>query len=106
MPLTIVLVTILKPNHFFKIAKVRGPEGHSYRLATCGQGKKLSEVARAMGENQQAISALAKMFRATRTVNDLPRTGRPRETTEREDLIIIATAMENSFFSDNNLKSI
>ena len=62
-------------------------------------GKKQSEVAWEMGVSQQAISALAKKFRATGIVKDLPRPGRPRAPTmEQEDRRIIATAKENQFF--------
>ena len=102
MPITIVLVTILKPNHFFKNGPSHPRLNEVQRSIAIGQlqaGKKQIEVARAMGVSQQAISALAKKFRATGIVKDLPRPGRPRVTTEREDRSIIATARENPFFS-------
>ena len=109
MPITIALVTILKPNHFSKwpksepdLMRSRGP----YLSVSYKQGNKQDEVARATGVSQQAISALSKKFRATRVVKDSPRPGCPRVMTEREDRIIIAIARENLFFSGNNLNSI
>ena len=109
MPITISIGDDIETKSFFKMAQVRARLNEVQRAIAIGQlqaGKKQIEVARAMGVSQQAISALAKKFRATGIVKDLPRPGRPRVTTEREDRSIIATARENPFFSGKNLISI
>ena len=46
-------------------------------------------VARRLGCSQPAISNLARRYNQTHSVNDRPRTGRPRVTTPAQDRQII-----------------
>ena len=45
-------------------------------------------VARQLGVHKSTISRLVQKFRQTNTVNDRPRSGRPRATTLRQDRTI------------------
>ena len=52
-------------------------------------GTPVKEVARRVGVTSKAIRNLREKFHNTGEVKDLPRTGRPRETTAREDRLIV-----------------
>ena len=54
-------------------------------------------VAQRIGCAQPAISNLARRYRNTGAVNDLPRSGRPRTTTPRQDRYIVLQHLRNRF---------
>ena len=52
-------------------------------------------VARRLGVSQSVVSRLWNRYRNYGTVADLPRSGRPRATTYRQDRLIVIEALRN-----------
>ena len=55
-------------------------------------GRRQSDVANALGVSQRVISRLAKRQRETETVNERPRSGRPRKTSPADDRFLTLQA--------------
>ena len=88
------------------MAQVRARLTQVQRAIAIGQlqaGRRQCDVARAVGVSQQAISALSRKFQMTGNVDDLPRSGRPKVTTPREDRSLVNAARRNPFLSGNIL---
>ena len=62
-------------------------------------GMKNKEIVRHFQVSKSSISRLRTKFRQTGSVNDLPRTGRPRKTTRREDNYIVTSSRRDRFLS-------
>ena len=62
-------------------------------------GKRQQEIAVNMGVSQSAVSRIKKKFETHQTVNNLPRSGRPRVTDPREDRAMSRIAIQNRFTS-------
>ena len=56
-----------------------------------------SAVARTFGVHRSTITRLVRRYRQTGTVNDRPRTGRPRATTLRQDRTMSVMHLQNRF---------
>ena len=65
-------------------------------------GKTVSEVANAFNVSRKAIQNLKKKFRDTGNVKDLPRSGRPKVTTPRQDRRMITSSLRNRFTNGND----
>lgn len=52
----------------------------------------MSSIARQMACRPSTVSRLIKKVRAHKTVEDLPRPGRPKKTTARQDRLLVAKA--------------
>ncbi|GFR90434.1 transposable element Tc1 transposase [Elysia marginata] len=59
----------------------------------------ISEVSLRMNVNRTTIFRLRQRLHETDTVNDRPRSGRPRCTTQRQDRNLVRNHMNNRFFS-------
>lgn len=62
-------------------------------------------VARAMNVSQSVISRLWSRHRATGSVQDRPRSGRPRATTQAQDRFIRTIALRNRLVTANQIRS-
>ena len=62
-------------------------------------------VARRLGVSQSVISRLWNRYQTYRTVNDLPRSGRPRVTTMRQDRLVVTTALRNRTHNATQLQN-
>lgn len=66
-------------------------------------GMSARNVARHFNVHESTISRLKTRFRQTGAVVDRPRTGRPRKTTQREDLFLVTSSRHNRFMSSRRL---
>ena len=60
-------------------------------------GLTAAQVARNFGVHEQTIRRLRQRYGVTGTVNDRPRSGRPRETTRQQDRPIALTHLRRRF---------
>ena len=65
-------------------------------------GVKQIDIAVNMGVSQSAVSRKKSKFAAHQTVKNLPRSGRPRVTTAREDRLITRRALQMRFTNGKN----
>ena len=72
------------------------------KLLVVGQiqaGRRKDDVARHFGISARTVTITLAKFNNTGTVKDLPRSGRPRVTTQREDAFIAIHSRRNHFCS-------
>lgn len=59
------------------------------------RGDSGADIARAVGITRQAVHAIIKKFEKFGTTEDLPRSGRPRQTSRREDSLIATSSIRS-----------
>ena len=62
-------------------------------------------VAQRVGVHHSVIDRLMDRFQATGTVEDRPRSGRPRKTTPREDRLIARRARRDNFTTAGRIRA-
>ena len=104
---TFLIECVLKQQNTHKILKKflieKMPRlNKEQRLRAIGMleaGRRHSDVARHFGVSQVTISRLASRYRATGSVKDRRRSGRPRVTTRAQDRHIVTSHLRNRFLS-------
>ena len=77
----------------------------SERCIILGQvraGRRQRDIALAMGVSQSTVSHIAVKFRIHNTVSNLPRSGRPKVTSPREDRRMVRLAFQQRFTTGKN----
>ena len=62
-------------------------------------GRSHADVAAYFGVSRLTVTRLVGRYRTTGSVNDTPRSGRPRETTRRQDRYILTSHLRDRFLS-------
>ena len=65
-------------------------------------GRRQRDIALAMGVSQSTVSHIAVKFRIHNTVSNLPRSGRPKVTSPREDRRMVRLAFQQRFTTGKN----
>ena len=65
----------------------------------------ISEIARLNGVSRKCVQNTIKKFEETGSVEDKPRSGRPRCTTSRQDAQLVRLSKSNRFYSIRKLSS-
>ena len=68
-------------------------------------GRRQSDVANALGVSQSVINSLTKRQRETETVNERPRSGRPRKTSPADDRFLTLQARRHPLYTARQLSS-
>ena len=63
------------------------------------------EIARRLGVNDSVIRRLLERFQATGSTDERPRSGRPRCTTRRQDLLVQVTALRQRTTNASSLRT-
>ena len=72
----------------------------AYRaLGMFESGRRQSDVANALGVSLSVFSRLAKRQRETETLNERPRSGRPRKTLPADDIFLILQARRHPLYT-------
>ena len=75
-------------------------------VAKVEQGVSCRQVAREMGIRPNTVSDIMKKHRETKSVADLPRSGRPRKTTPRDDRLLLRMSLGDRRLTASNLQHI
>jgi transposase len=67
-------------------------------------GETQQQAAEQLGSTRQAVARWNHRFEETREVEDRPRSGRPRETTEEEDELMVMTSTVEHFLTPRRMK--
>lgn len=67
-------------------------------------GSSVRDVARHFGFSERTIHRLKTRFRQTGSVSDLPRSGRPKVTTARQDRYLVTSSRRNRFLTRRQLR--
>ena len=74
-------------------------------MASVNAGLTQNEAANHYGCSQSEVSRLLQKWRQTRTVEDRPRSGRPRKTNQCQDRHLLRMARQNRFLSAMRLRN-
>lgn len=91
--------------HFNVMARRKLSEATRWQIIGMrNAGMSLRQIGTQIGRHHSIISKLLKKYRATNEVKDLPRPGRPRKTTVREDRALLRLVRRRSFDSSSRLR--
>ena len=68
-------------------------------------GSSIRDVSRHFNYTERTIHRLKSRYNQTGNVTDLPRTDRPRKTTEHQDRYIVTSSRRNRFLSRDKLRN-